>query len=907
MSGERILLLGLDGLDWALLRPLMDRGELPHFQQLTARGVHGNLHTLSPTLSPILWNSIATGKRASQHGIHGFIEVDEDTGRVRPASSLSRRCKAIWNILEQENRTCQVVNWFASHPAEPLRGVMVSDRFAETAPPSGANWPCTPGSLHPPALAEGLAELRVRIDEIDESLMRLFVADGAKVDQRSDRSLAIIAEELAKAFSVHAAATRLLETSPWDFAAVYWRTPDLLFHHFMPYHPPAVAGSDPARAALYGDVVNSVCRMFDLMLGTYLQLAGPEANIVIVSDHGFQSGRQRPPFAQDPFADPEAWHRQQGVLLMAGPAFKSGETVVGAGLLDLVPTLLSVAGLPVGRDMDGRILAEALREPPSFATIESWENVPGADGRHRPGTKLPPDDDDRLVRQFVELGYIEPLSADRVEAAAQCREQNEWNLARDYLDQGRPFKALELFESLLARHPGSLPLSRDVAECLRHIGLVDEARRVVAAATAEQTPGPGLRFLEAELAAESGAWAEALQRLQTLEAAQGPSVPVLLRLGDAYQKLARLADARAAYARALQIDRDSAWAVQGLAQIFLRERFWQLAATHAFRAISLHHNLPQSHYVLGLALERLGHHREAVGALRSAIIYSPWNLGLRRMLVQLLAKQRAPAEEQQAEALALERARELRAGAERRVEELRLATAARRRDAGAASVTPAPRAESGAGGALAPITVVTGMPRSGTSLMMKMLQAGGLRAKVDDERPADDDNPEGYYEWQAVKRLPAEPALIEAAAGCGVKIVTMLVGHLPRGARYDYRFIFMRRPVEEVLASQQVMIRRRHGEAPAEDAAMASRLAAHAAATLERLEENFPGRVLVVDYPELVRDPVAWTARLGAFLGAERLPHLDRVPAVVKPQLHRQRQSRPSADESRLVAAESAR
>ena len=341
----KTILLGLDGLDWQLLRPLMARGELPAFQYLAAKGVTGNLHTLEPTLSPMLWNSIATGKRAAKHGIHGFTEVDEKTEAVRPSSSLTRQCKAVWHLLQQNGARCHVLNWFASHPAEPLNGSSVSDLFPEGAPPLDQPWPLRAGLVHPARLGAALAELRMSPDELDGELIQLFVPRAAEVDQAKDKRLFVLARELSKAFTVHNAATWLLQNEPVDFLAVYWRTPDLLFHFFMPFHAPTLEGVEPKLAELYGDVVNSTCRLYDRMLGAYLHLAGPDANLIVVSDHGFQSGAQRPPFNENPFANPEAWHRPQGVFLACGPLLKAGEEIHGARLLDVTPTILTLHGL----------------------------------------------------------------------------------------------------------------------------------------------------------------------------------------------------------------------------------------------------------------------------------------------------------------------------------------------------------------------------------------------------------------------------------------------------------------------------------------------------------------------------------------------------------------------------------
>src|ERR1700689_3295526 len=111
------------------------------------------------------------------------------------------------------------------------------------------------------------------------------------------------------------------------------------------------------------------------------------------------------------------------------------------------------------------------------------------------------------------------------------------------------------------------------------------------------------------------------------------------------------------------------------------------------------------------------------------------------------------------------------------------------------------------------ITIVSGLPRSGTSLMMQMLAAGGVPVLTDGQRTADDDNPRGYYEWERIKQLPQDPGCIAEAEGKAVKVISQLLFSLPAGR--DYRIVFMERPLAEVVALQAEMIRRRGSAAPA--------------------------------------------------------------------------------------------
>ena len=132
----KVLLIGWDAADWRLIDPLLDAGQMPALESLLNGGVMGNLATIQPPLSPMLWTSIATGKRPFRHRVCGFTEPDPVTGGIRPVTSLSRRTKAIWSILNQCGSRSVVIGWWPSHPAEPINGVMVSNHFQRASGPS---------------------------------------------------------------------------------------------------------------------------------------------------------------------------------------------------------------------------------------------------------------------------------------------------------------------------------------------------------------------------------------------------------------------------------------------------------------------------------------------------------------------------------------------------------------------------------------------------------------------------------------------------------------------------------------------------------------------------------------------------------------------------------------------------
>jgi hypothetical protein len=192
-----------------------------------------------------------------------------------------------------------------------------------------------------------------------------------------------------------------------------------------------------------------------------------------------------------------------------------------------------------------------------------------------------------------------------------------------------------------------------------------------------------------------------------------------------------------------------------------------------------------------------------------------------------------------------------------------------------------------------PIVVVSGLPRSGTSMMMQMLAAGGLPPLTDGVRAADESNPEGYFELEAVKHL-GKAASVQAdglawlanARGKAVKIVTPLLQYLPEN--YNYRVILMQRPLEEVVTSQNVMLARA-GEAT--DVVPDASVVAQYKKFMRNNQTMLAGRAcfetLTVQYGDVIADPRAQAARVDRFVGGGLA--IDRMAAAVHERLYRNR------------------
>ncbi|MFQ5640684.1 MAG: sulfotransferase domain-containing protein [bacterium] len=184
------------------------------------------------------------------------------------------------------------------------------------------------------------------------------------------------------------------------------------------------------------------------------------------------------------------------------------------------------------------------------------------------------------------------------------------------------------------------------------------------------------------------------------------------------------------------------------------------------------------------------------------------------------------------------------------------------------------------------ITIVSGLPRSGTSMMMKLLEAGGMEILTDNLRTADKDNPKGYYELEVVKELQNNKAWLKDAQGKVVKVISQLLKELL--PNYTYKIIFMRRNMQEILASQkQMLIRRGEPTDTISDERIAKMFQMHLVQVQTWLEKQSNMDVLFIHYNKILKKPSDYLEEINAFLGHSL--DVARMAGAIDRSLHRQR------------------
>ncbi|MCS6917021.1 MAG: alkaline phosphatase family protein [Chitinophagales bacterium] len=836
---KRLLLIGWDAADWKVINPLLDQGLMPTLESLVNQGVMGNIATLDPPLSPILWSSIATGKLGDKHGVLGFVEPDVQNSTIRPVQSTSRKVKAIWNILSQCGLKCNVVGWWPSHPAEHINGVMVSNFYQKSKGYYDDPWPMAAGTVWPSELADTLAELRVHPAELSEQHILPFIPEASKsFDMRYMPAVGMLANILAHTASVHNAATYLMRNTEWDFMAVYYDAIDHFCHGFMKFHPPQRKGIPDELFRLFKDVVSSAYRYHDMMLQRLLDLAGNETTVLLLSDHGFHSDHLRPNRLPREPAGPAFEHSPFGIICLKGPGICVDERVYGATLLDVAPTVLTLFGLPVGKDMDGKPLLQVFHPPVTAEYIDSWEEVDGPHGMHPSDQQEDPWAAQQALQQLIELGYVEDPGPDKKKAMEKNARESQYYRARILMFRRDYAAAADILERIYAEDQqmrfglSLLTCYQQLRDPVKFRTAFDEVKKFKEADLVQ------LDVMEAALLLLEHKPRQALDVLHKAREKSAHLPLVHTQIGRMYLRTHRNDDALQAFLMALEIDPNLPAAHHGLSVVYLRQGRYEEAAEEALNAIGLQYHMPQAHYCLGEALMHLQIYDRAAEAFEVCCSMMPGNRKAHLWLIELYEKHLNQTE---------------RAQAHRQFIAERIKGT---------------------------ITIVSGLPRSGTSMMMQMLAAAGLPLLTDEQRKPDASNPRGYFEYEKTKRLLTDASWLHEAVGKVVKIVAPLLVNLP--PKYDYRILFMKRDLGEILRSQQIMLGKDPTNYPLA-------LAEAFAKQLEKCEAMFrrmPNvEVLYVSYADAVANPLETAETVAAFLHEDL--DVEKMAAAVDKSLYR--------------------
>ncbi|MEJ6735651.1 MAG: alkaline phosphatase family protein, partial [Flavobacteriales bacterium] len=597
MKKNKLLLIGWDAADWNIIWPLIAQGKMPALKKIIENGVYGNMSTMSPPYSPMLWTTVVTGKTPDKHGILGFIEVTPDAKSVRPVTTTSRNTRALWNIFHNKGMRSNLVGWWPSFPAEPINGTIVSDRFQKTNRDPTKQTPMSEFAIHPWYQKDDFKDLRMFAFEITKAHLYPFVPRAHDVDQDKHKGLSAIAKIISENASVHNAATKLLRTSDWDFMAVYYDMIDHFCHSFMKYHPPKLPGVDQNNYDIFKEAVTGSYIYQDMMLERKMKLIDEDTTVIIMSDHGFESGNKRILNMPKVQAAPSLEHRQFGIFVASGPNIKKNKKIFGMGLMDVAPTILHHFGLPIGKDMDGKVILDVFKDATAPQYIESWDKEEGdfADLNHIEETDALSDED--TMQQLIELGYVEKLDEKFEVAIKKTRIDLKHNLARVFLGK-KDFSSAKnhLLELVKEKDPvDRAPFFMDLISIALNDKEYELANKYLEKVKKSGTEiNYNLLFVESQILTEMGKIQEALKILETARVSN-ESDEILYRIGKLKYQLGDFNESKIILEKAIGINSQKAIYHATMAEVLLQLNNYEEAAEYAMTSIELIKYFPKAH------------------------------------------------------------------------------------------------------------------------------------------------------------------------------------------------------------------------------------------------------------------------------------------------------------------------
>ena len=909
-DGSKVLLIGLDATDWDLLSEKISAGKLPNLAKLIKTGASGTLRSLRPFFSPSLWATISTGKRPYQHNISGFVLPASSGNGLRTYDSSSRSSPAIWEMLSSADQTSNVVGWWNTAPAEKIRGVMVDETFRVAQFSGNAPWPVNPTSVSPSSLAQKLAKCRRHPQHISSQLLQRLIPKLYEIDPTVDWRLSAIAKILTEDLTTLQTTLCLMKEHPWNFTSLYLIGLDSLSHQGTSFREPTTCQADQLGIEHYGELIDRAYELYDEWVGWLVTAAGEDATIMLVSDHGFYHDDRKPRSLGMSTTSPCDQHAPIGTIIVAGPNIKSEATIKHATLLDICPTLLTCFQLPVGRDMHGKVLTEIFKTPPPIDAIPSWDlvvNRPPQNQLQEPSEQAT----SMALRQLIALGYLPQAPLDHQYIFFTAYTDHLVHQALSYLENDRIDAALPLLEQAHHHSPERTDILALLAEWYRALGLKEHA-----STSLKQFVFHRVRDAWQAYQALQTKVYDPNQSLSTMEVLEWRHLSARVQLDPTTIQFARLfADwlmnpeeqiAQELYAcaefspqnfslvmQAADVCFFHGWNEQALL-LLCSLAVWKKEESSPLVAIASHEN-------------QQGHFKQAATLLREALNRHPLDHGAWLELGRALAAQndwleaRAAALQAASSFLKRPQAYELLATIAQQGEKnqelaqryTKLAHHAAKRliklknslrgpssrflhhqKKSVATLDTAEQGTSEHPSAQQPI-VVTGLPRSGTSLLMQMLTAGGIDAITDYQRLPDQHNPLGYFEHEKFKEMATNSHLLEP--GKAAKVVIPLLWELPQDL--NCYLIFIRRPLEEVIESQHRMA----GEIASFEE-LKKAYVAFEVQTSEIILQR-PWSVLQLSHTQLLADPMTTAARINDFLGG-RLD-VKAMAAVVQPSLHR--------------------
>jgi predicted AlkP superfamily phosphohydrolase/phosphomutase len=367
-----VIVIGVNGMEWDIIRPLLLQGEMPNLDKLIREGVYGKLRTLPAPNCPKVYTTIATSTPPEQNGITGFL-----VGGTTANTNMLKE-EPFWSVLSKHGVTVGMANVPATFPVLPVNGYMISGMLTR-----GKN--CEDGVLCAPKLSEveggDAAYPRSMVAELEKNVGDFYIdcARMPSADELKGKEAEVVNAWLAKVQTIREQQTKLfdylLTNHPTDFTMMVQSCEDRVGHWLYPIQP-FNAGYNAKINSVRVNAFPDQYRALDKVIGTILRHTNENTYVFIVSDHGIKPLREfeedprmhmdhggtTPVIAKHDFADGDD---VPGSLIVVGPTIKHGVRLMGfqTSVFDIAPTILHIYGIPQPPQMRGHVLTDIFAKP----------------------------------------------------------------------------------------------------------------------------------------------------------------------------------------------------------------------------------------------------------------------------------------------------------------------------------------------------------------------------------------------------------------------------------------------------------------------------------------------------------------------------------------------------------------
>ncbi|MGS2719807.1 alkaline phosphatase family protein [Paraglaciecola aestuariivivens] len=601
-----LVVLAIDGLDWQILQQGIDKGIMPFCQKLIENGASGRLNTPPPHSNAAVWSTIATGLLADQHGICHGLTIREEGLTAQSVSARSLKAPTFWQTAMQAGKKVKVAGWPASSNSTILanaQGSCIVAQGVEKAHPIGDHcWPLAPELVSPIADRETILSLLVHPTDLDSQMLQPLLPANSNSLELSQLTAGLLAEIT----SLHNIGTHWAEHSDWALLAVKFS-----------FLPTLVSTYAKQNADLHA-LMQPWYQYVDLMIGRYMALAGPAANLIIVSDHGV-------PLHQDCDFEHLFARQSAGTIIACGPDIPQDILLPDSSGLDLCPSILGLLELPIPSTMTGKSLFKDIKpcadNPDSSVSSLSLSDL-----------LIQPKIDNASLAWLREHGYqpavIDPLMpiVNKVKAEIMAG----WAAVK--YAKGNQSEAINVLQKALEIQPNNLNWRISLANQLLESGQIEACRKLCEGFPAAAKEGDWPHVINSLIAFANKNWQVAEQHLlklvdsatspinaygwlghtkfaqqQWLAASQayqaalqgkGELAGFYEGLGQAHLKLENLEKALQAFSSAIVQHPFNAQYLLNRAQVYLQTQQLDLAHQDVLQALKIKPDLTQAHSLL---------------------------------------------------------------------------------------------------------------------------------------------------------------------------------------------------------------------------------------------------------------------------------------------------------------------